>query len=138
MSERLLRYRKKISILIEKLVGIPKKIDSDIAKDAALFRIHIAIEAAMDIAAMLVKDHGRDVSDDYHNIEMLVDIKTLDSSLAEQLKKLNGLRNAIIHKYNKFEEKTVFENKEKIVSTLKKFLSVIDHELKTLFGKAAE
>src|SRR3989344_7840468 len=108
MSERLLRYRKKVSIVTEKLIGITKKIDSDIAKDAALFRIHIAIEAAMDLAAMLVKDHGRDVSDDYHNIETLVDIKVLDAPLAEQLKKLNGLRNAIIHKYNKFEEKTVF------------------------------
>lgn len=133
MSERVLKYRKKISILTEKLVGIHEKIDSNIVKDAVLFRIHIAIEAAMDLVAMLVKDRGHDVSDDYHNIEILVDNKIIDVSLARQLKTLNGLRNAIIHKYNKFEEKTVFENKGKIIRILNKFLSVIEDELKTLF-----
>ena len=132
MSERKLKYRKKISIITERLADLPKKIDSDLKKDATLFRVQIAIEAAMDIIAMLVKDHGREVSDDYHNIEMLEDLKIIRSVLADELKKLNGLRNAIVHKYNKFEEKHVFDNKEKIVNVLNTFLSILEHDIKTI------
>jgi len=135
MPERELKYWRKIALVTEKISDLPKKIDSDLAKDATLFRIQIAIEATIDISAMLVKDHGREVSDDYHNIEMLADLKVISTALSEEIKKLNGLRNAIVHKYNKFEEKHVFEHKEKIVKTLQKFLSAVENDIKTLFGK---
>jgi len=135
MNERFLRYRSKISVVTEKLEGIGLEPRSSLERDAILFRVQVAVEATMDIIAMLVKDHGRDVRDDYHNIEVLAELRTVTPSLARQLKKLNGLRNAIAHKYNTFEEAAVFRNRETIRASLEAFLTRVEHELKTLFGK---
>lgn len=65
MGKREERYRQKISFIAEKIGSISKKIDSPLAVDATLYRIQVAIDAAMDLVAMTVKDKGMEVSDDY-------------------------------------------------------------------------
>lgn len=133
MKKRLARYRQKISFIAEKIGSISKKIDSPMASDATLYRIQTAIDAAMDLTAMLVKDKGMEVSDDYSNIKTLLKANIVNKKLADDLAMINGLRNAIVHKYNSFEEETIFENIDEIVEILESFLEKIEHELKTLF-----
>ena len=132
LPERKQRYRQKINFIVEKVKSLPLKPADATEVDALLYRILLAIEAAMDLAAMAVKDKGYTVSDDYHNIEQLVTLKVISSSAGEELKKLNGLRNAIVHKYNKFEEEVVLKAAEHIVKVLVSFLKSIEHELKNL------
>ena len=132
LPERKQRYRQKINFIVEKVKSLPLNPANATEVDALLYRILLAIEAAMDLVAMTVKDKGYTVSDDYHNIEKLVTLKVISSSAGEELKKLNGLRNAIVHKYNKFEEEVVIKAAEHIVKVLVSFLKSIEHELKNL------
>jgi len=51
---------------VEKIESIPSDISNDnfdeyIVKDAIFYRIQVAIEGVTDIAAMLVRDIGKDV-----------------------------------------------------------------------------
>ena len=128
-KERLNRYYQKINFILEKISSLPPKATSSVEVDASLYRIEVALEATMDIIAMLIKDKGHTVSDDYHNIENLVTLKVVSSKQGGELKKLNGLRNAIVHKYNKFEEEVVLKDKEKIKQELIAFLKITENEL---------
>jgi len=128
--QRKQRYRQKINFVTEKIIDIPKKLQTDIEIDATLYRVQIAIEGCMDIVAMLAKDKGKDVSDDYNNIHALGKIGVLNSKMAGNLAKLNGLRNAIVHKYNTFEESAVIKNIKTIQTTIINFLEKVENEIK--------
>lgn len=129
--KRQIRYRQKMNFVIDKLSNIPKDIEDSLVVDAVLYRTQISIDAVMDIIAMMVKDKGKEVSDDYHNIETLSKIKFLDEKLAGDLTMLNGLRNAIVHKYNTFEEDTVINNIKKIKKIIENFFELVEDEIKT-------
>lgn len=131
-NERLERYRQKINLVIEKITDIPEQIDSSIKIDATLYRVQIAIEGCMDLIAMMVKDNGKNVADDYTNIHILLKTKIIDAKLTKELATLNGLRNAIVHKYNTFEEETVIDSITNIQDIIKRFLEKTEHGLKTI------
>jgi uncharacterized protein YutE (UPF0331/DUF86 family) len=127
--KRIQRYKQKINIIIEKGHDIPEHPVSSLEIDATLYRIQVAIEASMDVIAMLVKDSGREVTDDYGNIHTLQKQKILSKALADSLATLNGLRNAILHKYNTFEEATVIDGLEEIRETVSAFIEKANHEI---------
>jgi len=126
------RYRQKMQVVVTRLESVPKTIKTEIEVNAMLYCVQVAIDAAMDIAAMLVKDIGHEVSDDYHNIDALVKRKIFPAALGEELKRLNGLRNAIMHKYNTFEEETVVEHIQDIKKTVGQFLDKVEEKLHAL------
>jgi len=115
------KYFRKINFILEKIENLPE-FENDICRDAYFYRVQVAIEAMMDVVAMLTKDVGKEVKDDYSNIETLVEAGILEKELGEKIKELNKLRNVIVHKYNKIEEEIIKEKKELIVSTLEKFV----------------
>jgi uncharacterized protein YutE (UPF0331/DUF86 family) len=131
VKDRKLLYERKLNIIVEKLESLPTSYKDQLVKDAIMYRIQVAVEAATDLAAMLVKDHGKQVSDDYTNLTILADLGIIPLKLIDELKKLNGLRNAIVHKYNHFEEDTVLKNLKKISVALMKFVEIVEHELQT-------
>jgi uncharacterized protein YutE (UPF0331/DUF86 family) len=100
---------------------------------ALFYLVHTSIEAAMDIVAMLVKDLGGVPKDDYENIAQLRDRGVVSAELAENLKKLNGLRNILVRRYNKVEESIVIEGLEDIKVSLEKFVEVVEDALKRVF-----
>ncbi len=81
----------------------------------------------MDLVALLVTDEEEIIGDNYHNIHTLEEEKIIPSALATQLRKLSGLRNALAHRYNKFEEETVIDNIDRIKQSLKDLLAIINH-----------
>ncbi|MDI6730542.1 MAG: DUF86 domain-containing protein [Candidatus Altarchaeum sp.] len=60
--------------------------DDDIVKDATFYKIQTAIECVIDIVAMLIKDMGKDVGNDYHNLEILKDENVMDEEMCDKLK----------------------------------------------------
>jgi uncharacterized protein YutE (UPF0331/DUF86 family) len=86
----------------------------------------------MDVIAMLLKDLGRDVGDDYQNIEKLVDIGQIPSTLGNNLKKCNGLRNILVHKYNGVDEKIALESYEEVKDTLHDLIETVEDILDEL------
>ncbi|MDP2767826.1 MAG: DUF86 domain-containing protein [Candidatus Methanoperedens sp.] len=130
-DERKNRYRSKIGYILEKMYSLPDntaKLD-ELDIEGVLYRVHTSIEAAMDLAAMLVRDIGIDVGDDYDNIDILKEKKIIEAELTGELKRLNGLRNAIVHKYGSVDTKLILQNLESIKETLRNFVDVIEGEL---------
>jgi uncharacterized protein YutE (UPF0331/DUF86 family) len=82
-------------------------ITDEVTERAALYALQICIESEMDIIAMKVKDSGLVVEDDYTNIEKLIHEKVISFEEGELLKEFNGMRNAIVHKYNKLDREMI-------------------------------
>ena len=98
---RLNRYFKKLEKFEEEYSIIQKyDITDELTKRALMYSLQICMEVAMDIVAMMVKDIGAIVEDDYSNINTLTNKKLLSKEDASILKLYNGLRNAIVHKYD--------------------------------------
>ncbi|MDI6917911.1 MAG: DUF86 domain-containing protein [Thermoplasmatales archaeon] len=109
------RYLKKLEIFEKETEFIKShKISDDVTERAMLYSLQICIESAMDIAAMKTKDSGMIVEDDYSNIEKLIENKIIRSEDGDLLKKFNGIRNAIAHKYDKLDMDIIEEALRKI------------------------
>ncbi len=130
-DERKNRYRSKIGYIIEKMYSLPDDTTelNELGIEGVLYRVHTSIEAAMDMAAMLVRDIGIDVGDDYDNIDILKEKKIIEAEPAEELKRLNGLRNAIVHKYGSVDTKLILQNLESIKEILRSFIDIVEGEL---------
>lgn len=86
----------------------------------------------MSIAAMLVKDLGFEVGDDYSNVGKLEAEGIIGKNMADFLRKLNGLRNANVHRYNKFDESIVREELNHVVVGIFEFLGVVENVLREI------
>ena len=112
MSER---HLKKIEILERELEYIySHEITGEVTERAALYSLQICIESGMDIIAMKVKDIGLVVEDDYTNIGKLIQENVIGLKEGELLKEFNGIRNAIVHKYNRLDLDMIKEALERI------------------------
>jgi len=130
-EERNQRYHSKIGYILEKMYTLPDTVSvvDDLVVDGILYRVQTSIDAAIDMAAMLVKDIGIDVSEDYDNIEILCRNEIFDINMANDLKKLNGMRNAIVHKYGSVDIQLVLQNLENIKVILHNFIEIVEGEL---------
>jgi len=96
------RYLEKLEKFEEEYEFIKShEIKDDLTLRALLYSLQVCVDIAMDIVAMLTKDLGITVEDDYTNIERLEKRGILSESEALLLRAYNGLRNAIVHKYDK-------------------------------------
>ncbi len=68
---RIERYREKIEYIMEALNEIPSNPEKPIEISGIFYNLLTSIESAMDISAMLVKDLGKRVEDDYSNLDIL-------------------------------------------------------------------
>lgn len=134
-SERIKRYREKIEYIIEALEQIPEKPERPIEISGTFYNLHTSIESAMDIIAMLLKDLGSRVEDDYSNIEKLVELRVIDENLGEKLKMCNGLRNWLVHRYNRIDTKIVLESVDEVKEILIKFIERVEGILNEIFPK---
>jgi uncharacterized protein YutE (UPF0331/DUF86 family) len=117
--------------ILEKLYTLPEDTTAldALGIDGILYRVQISIDAAMDIAAMLVRDIGIDVGDDYENIDVLKEKGVIDAGLADELKRLNGMRNAIVHKYGNVDTELILQNLENVKEQLHRFIDAVEGEL---------
>ena len=76
--EREQQYMRKAEYILE-MVSLFKKPTNRDQRDALFYRIETAVEASMDIIAMLVRDYGNKVQDDYHNLNTLQEEKIINS-----------------------------------------------------------
>ena len=104
------RYMEKLEIFEEELNFIEShRICDDVTERALLHSLQVCVEVSMDVVAMLMLDTGLVVEDDYTNIEKLTREMVIDKDECETLKDYNGLRNAVVHRYNHLDMKYVGE-----------------------------
>ncbi|MCX9011333.1 MAG: DUF86 domain-containing protein [Candidatus Methanoperedens sp.] len=130
-EERKNRYLSKSGYIIEKMDTLPDNIDDldELGVDGVLYRVQTSIDAAIDMAAMLVRDIGIEVGDDYENIDILKEKGVIDAELGGELKRLNGMRNAIVHKYGIVDTELILQNLENVKEQLHRFVIIIEGEL---------
>jgi uncharacterized protein YutE (UPF0331/DUF86 family) len=134
---RLDNYNRKINFIIEKIHNLPENpLKNEFFLDALFYRIQNAADAAMDIIAMLCKDLGIMVKDDYSNIESLESLDLFNSKMRDDLTRLNGLRNALVHKYNKIDTELVISKREEIVKILEEFIDKVEKVINEKFQKS--
>jgi len=79
------------------------RIMDDVTERALLYCLQISVEISMDIVAMKVRDMGLKVEDDATNIEKLINNGMVSKKEGEFLKEVNGVRNFIVHRYEKLD-----------------------------------
>jgi len=121
------QYNRKFEFIIDKLSLLPDNVEENIFYvDALFYRLQVSVDAAMDIVAMLCKDLGITVKDDYSNIDELEALDLFQKELLRNLRRLNGVKNALVHRYNKIEEEQIIKEKENFVNILKEFVKRVE------------
>ena len=126
---RIKRYRDKINHVVEYIKDLPIEPKNELEKRGIFYSLQTSIEAIIDLIAMLTKDLGIQVKDDNANISEIVKKRTLKSEFGEKLKKANGMRNIIVHRYNDFEEQIILNSVEEIKDLLSKWLDIVEEIL---------
>jgi uncharacterized protein YutE (UPF0331/DUF86 family) len=126
---RIKHYRDKINHIVDYIKDLPFEPRNELEKSGIFYSLQTSIEAIVDLIAMLTKDLGIPVKDDNANISAIVKRRKLKSGLGEKLKKANGMRNIIVHRYNDFEEKIILNSVEEIKELLPKWKDVVEEIL---------
>lgn len=129
---RIKRYHDKINHIVEYIKDLTKDPKNELEKRGIFYSLQTSIEAIVDLIAMLTKDLGIQVKDDNTNISEIVKKRNLKFELGEKLKKANGMRNIIVHRYNDFEEKIILDSVDEIKDLLTKWIEVVEEILNEL------
>ncbi|MCF2141298.1 MAG: DUF86 domain-containing protein [Candidatus Lokiarchaeota archaeon] len=89
------------------------------------------MEAMIDLVAMAAKELGFQVQDDETNIQNLTKTMGIDKELGNKLKKANGMRNLIVHRYNGIEDKRILQSIPEIKDLLTKWIDIIEEIIGT-------
>jgi uncharacterized protein YutE (UPF0331/DUF86 family) len=125
-EDRLLRVRDKINYITSGMTKIRAPAQTELEKYGVFYLLQTIIEACIDLVAMITKDKGLDVQDDYMNIGMLSENGTISSSLAEKLKAANGLRNRVVHHYNGFNETIALESIDEVMELCDEWINLVE------------
>ena len=123
---RLKRYRDKINFIIDNIKDLPIKPNNVFEKRGIFYSIQTAIESVIDLVAMLVKDLGIQVKDDETNINEIIEKRNLNPELGKKLKKANGLRNILVHRYNNVEDQIILDSVEEIKELLYQWIDIVE------------
>ena len=141
--ERIRRYEDKISFITEDLEWLNKWLPADEEEFIADVKTRKAIyklvqeitDCIMDLVAMMIKDEGRTVQDDYSNLIRMRELGIINVKLEKGLRELNGLRNVLVHRYNGIDDRLAFRSIMGLEDTICEFLKVIKSWLKEKSSK---
>jgi uncharacterized protein YutE (UPF0331/DUF86 family) len=109
------RYQSKLERLSrEEEFILSHRIEDEVTERALLHALEIAVEISMDMVAMKIRDMGLKVEDDATNIEKITHEGIISKTEADFLRQMNGVRNFIVHRYNKLDMGIVNEALSKI------------------------
>ena len=133
--ERCNRYKDKIDLIekriqeIEEWTDISSEefIEDERTKLATYKAFQELAESCMDIIAMACKDLKILPKDDYTNIEKLSTKLKFNKRI---LQDTNGLRNRLIHRYNKTDDTIAFQSIQELIPEINTFVEVIKKWIK--------
>lgn len=128
------RYLEKLEVFESELNFITANssaLQDEIMRRALLYSLEVCVDVLMDVVAMATRDLGLTVEDDYTNIEKLEKEHVLVEREGELLRRFNGLRNAIVHKYNQLDLDAIqrgMQRIEELHDVLDKLVDVVERE----------
>lgn len=121
------QYIRKLEFIADKITVLPENVKDNIfLMDALFYRLQVSIDATLDIVAMLSKDLGITVKDDYSNLDELENLNIFPGDFLNEIRRLNGLRNVLVHRYNKIEEDLIVSERDHFVEVLKEFIKIVE------------
>ena len=121
---------KKLYEIRKKVPDYEKYIKSWIYKDAAERNLHRAIEAIIDIGKMLISDKKLKIPES--NREVFILLAENDLFPAEYLElifKMIGIRNIIVHSYDKIDDSVLYGILKKNLNDFKKILQILKEQI---------
>ncbi len=139
-TDRLNRYKEKIDIIEKRIqeaeewsnISSDKFVQDERTKLATYKAFQEIAESCMDIIAMACKDVKILPKDDYTNIEKLSVKLKLDK---QALQEVNGLRNRLIHRYNKTDDLIALQSIKELLPEVNRFIEVVKKWIKSLLTK---
>ncbi|UJG44078.1 MAG: DUF86 domain-containing protein [Candidatus Heimdallarchaeum endolithica] len=128
------RYRDKFNYITDNLKCLTVTPRTELEKKGVLYSVHTIIESVIDLVAMFIKDLGYQVEDDQKNISLLVKKLNLEPELEIELKKANGLRNILVHRYNGVDEEMVLNSVDEVIRVTSKWLEIFEKLFVELFN----
>jgi uncharacterized protein YutE (UPF0331/DUF86 family) len=125
--ERAGRYKDKLDLIFKRAgqaqiwleeVSAEVFLEDDKTKLASYKAFQEAVEASMDLVAMMCKDLGIQPQDDYSNLERLDD---LGEGSKKVLIEANGLRNHLVHRYNRRDDLLALDSMKGLLSGIMAF-----------------
>ena len=114
------RFYQKLETLEDRLIfleenfpEIDELIENRVLRKALYKEFQELTDALGDISAMMAKEEGILVEDDYSNLEQLKTL--LKPDVIENLKRANGLRNVLVHEYNGIDDTLAFESTQEVL-----------------------
>lgn len=126
------RYFEKLEVFEGELGFIKANssaVQDDVTRRALLYSLEVCVDVVMDVVAMATRDLGLTVEDDYTNIEKLENEQVLIEREGELLRRFNGLRNAIVHRYNRLDLNAIqrgLQRMEELYEVLEKLVGVVE------------
>lgn len=121
---------KKLYEIRKKVPDYEKYIKSWIYKDAAERNLHRSIEAIIDIGKILISDKKLKIPES--NREVFILLAENDLFPAEYLDlifKMIGVRNLIVHSYDKIDDSVLYGILKKNLNDLKKILQILKEQI---------
>lgn len=126
-TERAGRYKDKLDLIFKRAgqaqswleeVSSEVFLEDDKTKLASYKAFQEAVEACLDLVAMMCKDLGILPMDDYSNLDRLDD---LGEGSKKVLIEANGLRNHLVHRYNKRDDLLALDSMKGLISGIMVF-----------------
>ncbi len=128
-EKRVKRYGDKVNLIVKRIDEISEWVDTSLedflddekTKLATYKAFQEIAEASMDIIAMMCRDLKLVPKDDYTNIGSLGD-KVISRDIARALTQSNGLRNRLVHMYNKTDDSLALESMKELLPSIEIFV----------------
>ena len=118
----------RLTFIEENFPEIDELIGNRVLRKALYKEFQELTEALGDLSAMMAKEGGILVKDDYTNLERLKPL--LKPDVIENLKRANGLRNVLVHEYNGIDDTLAFESAQEVLPAFWVFSSMVREWLK--------
>lgn len=83
---------------------------------AIFYGIQVCIEAIVDIVILIgTKVYEKEYEGDYEMFESLFEEGVIEEDVFEKLRRMNGLRNAIVHAYDSLIVEEIYDNYDEIL-----------------------
>ncbi len=126
-TDRVTRYKDKLNLATKRAEQIEfwlspisreEFLEDDKTRLASYKAFQEMVEACLDIVAMMVKDSGVVPKDDYSNLENLGELHKKTKKI---LIEANGLRNHLVHRYNRMDDLLALESMKALLPGIQSF-----------------
>ena len=99
--------------------ALSREFKNELEKLGAFKLFQEIVEALFDAIALYLKVKGIKIRDKYSNIQTLFELEEITTEEKDLLIEANGLRNWIIHRYNKISEEKALQSMKKLLPFIK-------------------